>query len=152
MAHAEEMQIFERVIVRADEWRWVTFPRAVLGYALVPTWTVLTGRQSTDWTLIPFFLGVLVALRLVPVVLRKLLPFSPAVRAIWTERRELAKRYDSYQWQKLLGMGLGLAIYTVQTTPRPASLIALTGFCLLGGAVGMATWRRGGGRVHKQEV
>ncbi len=141
-AEAAEMGTVERIIVRADEPPWALVTRIAIGYALVPAWTTLAGRDSSPWTLIPFFVGVLASLRMVPVVCRKLLPFGAAARATWTARRQIAKQYDSYQWQKLLSVGLGLAVYAFQDTTRSHVQIGLTLFCLLSGAAALVIWRQ----------
>jgi hypothetical protein len=112
-----------------------------VGYLVVPAWSASTGGRSADWTVFPFFLAILVALRVVPAVLRKLLPFGGSVQAIWTERRQLAKRFDSYQWQKLFWIGLGLALYTLQSGRRFGALLTLMFICLLTGALGLLFWR-----------
>jgi len=41
------------------------------------------------------FIGLLVALRVGPAVLRMVLPFSRETKDIWFRRRQIAKRYDS---------------------------------------------------------
>jgi hypothetical protein len=41
-------------------------------------------------------------------VLRKVLPFSAEAKQIWSDRRQVAKLHDSYQWQKLFWVALGL--------------------------------------------
>ena len=57
-----------------------------------------------------FLLAGLFLLRLVPAALRRLLPFSTETQDVWRERRRLGKRYDSYQWRKLLWIGLGISL------------------------------------------
>jgi hypothetical protein len=63
------------------------------------------------------------------------------VRAVWAERRQMAKRFDSYQWQKLLWIGIGLTLRLAWSDRRPAALLALAVACLGAGALGLATWR-----------
>jgi hypothetical protein len=154
MSHAgtAEMRSVERIIVRAEDMPWAIVIRMAIGYALVPAWAMLTAGRFSQWTLIPFFVGVHLALRVVLVVFRKLLPFGPTAQAAWRSRRQIGQEYDSYQWQKLLPVGLGLAIYTFQTTPRSEAQIALTVFCALSGAAALAVWRRSGGRAQSGMV
>ena len=132
----------DRVLLRVDELPAAAVSRAVLGYLVVPAWSALIDQSSRQWTLIPFFLSVLVAVRVVPAVLRRILPFSATVRQTWTERRQLAKQFDSYQWQKILWIGLGLIAYMLVSGQRFASLILLSSFCLVAGAWGLWVWRR----------
>jgi hypothetical protein len=112
-----------------------------LGYLVMPIWSATVRAQTADWTLFPFFLVMLVSLRVVPALLRNLLSFEGSMQAIWAERRQLAKRFDSYQWQKLFWIGLGLALYAWQSGGRFRPLQVLTFICLLSGAIGLLTWR-----------
>src|SRR5262249_13078902 len=94
------MQLWGRGLGSLDQ-GWVgAFYRVGSGYLIVPTWSYALG-QGSGWSLIVFFAGVLLALRVVPAVLRKVLPFDAEVRTIWADRRQMAKRVDSYQWRKL---------------------------------------------------
>ena len=72
---------------------------------------LLLGSDGSDWTLVPFLLLVLLLLRVVPAVVRKVVPFSAELREAWSVRRRTAKLYDSYQWRKLMWIGAGLALY-----------------------------------------
>jgi len=101
----------------------------------------LWDENGSGWVLAPFLVGVLVALRVIPAVVRRLMPFSDAIQAVWGERRQLAKRCDSYQWQKLLWIGLGLALYTVLSGQYHTSRITICSVCLVSGALGLASWR-----------
>ncbi len=73
----------------------------------------LSGGSDQIWIDLVLFLALLIGLRVVPAVLRELLPFSAEAKQIWFDRRQIAKRYDSYQWQKLFWVGLGLLPYAV---------------------------------------
>jgi len=90
----------------------------------------------------------MLSLRIVPVFLRKLLPLSAEVKTIWAERRQLAKRYDSFQWQKLFFIGLGLAGYTLFSRALFPSTVAVSGFCVLFGAIGLVRWYTQTSRVR----
>ena len=94
-------------------------------------------------------MGVLLALRVVPAVLRKILPLSGAARTILAERRQMSKRFDSYQWRKLFWIGIGLATFALQSGRRFPALLILTFACVLAGAVGVMTWRY---RVRRQQA
>lgn len=117
------------------------FFRVALGYLVGPTWLWLTGAKRVAWSLFPFFLVVLLALRLVPAVLRRVIPFAASLQAVWAGRRRLAKRFDSYQWQKLFWFGLGLLLYAGTSPQRLAVLWDLTSVCLIAGGLGLLTWR-----------
>jgi hypothetical protein len=103
---------------------------------------VMSGLADSDWLLVPVLLAVFLALRVTPVVVRKLVPFSKSAQEVWVQRRTMAKRYDSYQWQKLLGFGIGLALYTVVSEQLSAARIAVTTFCLVCGVVGAIIWSK----------
>jgi hypothetical protein len=137
-----DMAAFERAVVGLDQYPWFGLLRVVLGYAIVPTWMVLTSGNGSGWTLVPFVLGILVALRLVPAVLRKLLRFGRDAQRVWYERRQLAKRFDSYQWQKLFWVGLGMTAYVYSSSRRPSALMFITWATLLSGALGQLIWLR----------
>ena len=88
------------------------------------------------------FVGLLIAMRLVPAVLRQIHSFSPEATKIWSQRRQIAKRYDSYQWQKLFWIGLGLSSHAFIGEGLKAGEIVVTAFCLLSGGAGLLLWRR----------
>jgi hypothetical protein len=106
------------------------------------------GNDRSITSFLLFFAGILVLLRVVPLCLRTLLPFSKEVQAVWFGRRMLSKQYDSYQWRKLFWIGLGLTGYTIlfgdiRTTHGVLALV-----CLLGGGAGLWVWHRLG--IDKQ--
>jgi hypothetical protein len=135
------MQLIEHASLAAQRPLWAGAIQLTVGYLSVLAWSRLIAAQGPGWTLFVFFLFVLLALRLVPAVLRRLMPFSRSVQAKWAERRVLAKRFDSYQWQKLFWMGLGTALYVLQSGERLGALLTLMFICLSSGAVGLAIWR-----------
>jgi hypothetical protein len=113
-----------------------------VGATIIPTFSWTSGRSGVDWRLVPFFLLALLTLRVVPVVVRRILPFSDEARDAWSRQRLLAKRFDSYQWRKLLWIGLGLGVsaaWAGQTGPVP-SVLAVA--CMLAGGLGAMMWRR----------
>ena len=110
----DEFSAYERTLLLLDQSPCGELYRIAIGYFLVP----LSSSSSSasvhpELTLACWFLGVLLALRLVPVVIRKILPFPERVVAVWAERRQIAKRFDSYQWRKLVWFGIGLSAYAV---------------------------------------
>lgn len=117
--------------------------RAVLGFALA--WVSAPWRaaaQPSFWTLLALLLAVLLALRLLLTAIRNILPFSQHLKAAWFQQRQLAKRFDSYQWSKLLWFGLGLATWLATQTQRRPGEIALVVVCLAAGSAGTFFWRR----------
>ena len=146
------MQTFERVLVALDRGAPGALYRVGVGFLMVPAWSRAIGKPESGWSLIVFFVGVLLGLRVVPAVLRKVLPFSAAVRTIWADRRQMAKRFDSYQWQKLFWIGIGLALFALQSGQRFPALLALTGTCLVTGAAGVLIWQYRVARHQAREV
>ena len=137
------------MLLHLDEPPFDGVVRIALGFATLPVLERVmqrSGLQSSPWALVPLFLGLLVTLRLVPAVLRKLLPFSPSIKSVWAERRQLAVRYDSYQWQKLFWIGIGLVGYAAATDRVWSAQGCLAAACLVSGAFGLARWR--GKKAH----
>jgi hypothetical protein len=121
---------------------WDSAYRALIGYGVAPACLQLSGANGASWKLLVFFLAVLVALRIVPGVLRRALPFSREVQTVWVERRALAKRYDSYQWRKLFGLGLGWLGYLLVTGKAQGVPLCVAVACLIAGTLGQAFWHR----------
>jgi hypothetical protein len=115
--------------------------RMAIGFWLIPVSTRLSGEPPSGARLLVFLVSVLLLLRLLPALARAVIPFSQSVRAIWFERRQLAKQYDSYQWQKLFWIGLGLSGQLVVSGARPAAWIVLAGVCVVSGLAGLIAWR-----------
>jgi hypothetical protein len=88
------------------------------------------------------FVGVLIGVRLIPAFIRRMAPFSDEVQAAWARRRQLAKRFDSYQWSKLLWFGVGMALHVFWAGRLSPGTLALVAFCLIGGGLGLWQWRR----------
>ncbi len=138
------MKSVERLLVGLETRPWDLLYRAGIGFAtlfLASRPWIVSGSDS-GWVLVPVLLAVLLALRVIPVVMRKLVPFSKSAQEVWVQRRTIAKRYDSYQWQKLFGFGIGLALYTVLSGQLSTARIAVSTACLLCGALGMIRWRQ----------
>ena len=141
----ERKTLSQRLLLAFDAPPWCQLWRIGLGYAIVPAWLRLTPPGAPRWTVFPFFVGALLAVRIVPAVIRRLIPFDGAVQATWRERRRLAKRFDSYQWQKLFWIALGLTIH-MSLSANPFAVVAtLTVICAVAGASGLVFWtfRRG---------
>lgn len=135
------LSVHERILLSAERFPWNAIYRIAIGYWMLPLFLRLSTKDDLGWSLLLWFVALLLTIRLLTAVLRKLLPFSKEVAAAWAERRLLAKRFDSYQWQKLFWFGAGLAAYTVSSGQSTWPVAALTAFCLIGGALGFLVWR-----------
>jgi len=129
------------MLVRLDQPPWSALFGVAIGYAVVPVWLSVTNSHLPGWTLAPFLLVVLASIRVVPAVLRKVLPFDRAAQQTWAERRRLAKRYDSYQWRKLFWIGAGLSLYAWTSGSRFRMLMLLAQWTLIAGAAGHIIWQ-----------
>jgi len=136
------MRVIEKLLIAAEELPWSSFYRAVIGFLLLPAFFILKGDAGSFPGFVLFFIAVLVCLRVIPMILRRLLPFSAEARGLWAERRILAKRFDSYQWQKLLGIALGLCSYLCVSRRFSPPLLGLAAACLICGVLGSFFWRR----------
>jgi hypothetical protein len=136
------MSSLERILLNLDSGSRSAIWRVVLGLGIPPVFRTLSGGQDQVWTSLVLFGGLLVALRVVPAVLRRALPFSVDAKKIWAERRNVAKQNDSYQWQKLFWIGLGLLPYAVIGDGLRIGELVVTLFCLIGGSMGLLFWRR----------
>jgi hypothetical protein len=136
------MNALEKAVVRLDEVPWSAIYRIAFGFLLIPISTWLFGDAGTRRMLVPVMFSLLILIRLIALVGRAVLPFSRDVKTLWYERRQLGKRYDSYQWRKLVWIGLGLAIaIPFFQVLRPVPVI-VTACCLASGAAGSLVWHR----------
>lgn len=131
----------ERPLLLLEQAPFGELYRVVIGYLIFPVFLHLPGVAEPTWGLILWFLAILLSLRVGPLLLRKALPFSDEILGIWSERRRMAKRFDSYQWRKLLWFGLGMSIYLVLAERAPRWGVALAVFCIIAGGVGQLIWR-----------
>jgi hypothetical protein len=113
-----------------------------LGLSIPPVFRVLSGDSDRIWIDLVLFLALLIGLRIGPAVLRKILSFSAEAKQIWFDRRQIAKLHDSYQWQKLFWVGLGLLPYAAVNGGLRTGEAVLTAICLIGGGAGLLIWRR----------
>jgi hypothetical protein len=136
------MQHLERYLVELDSGPSSAVSRVALGLCIPPVFRALSGGSDQIWIDVALFLALLIGLRVIPAVLRKVLPFSAEAKKVWLDRRQIAKRYDSYQWQKLLWIGVGLLPYGVVGGGLKIGETVLTVICLIGGGAGWLIWRR----------
>jgi hypothetical protein len=135
------MNVIEGFLVGLDRWPWGAICRVVLGFCIPPIFRMV-GNPDRVWMAPIFFIVLLIALREIPAVLRRALPFSPEAKNIWAERRNTAKTNDSYQWQKLFWIGLGLLSYSFIGDGLRNGEWVLTCICLVGGGAGLLFWYR----------
>lgn len=131
-----------KLILSFENSPWDVLYRAAVGCLVMPAAVCVFGKRPAALQLLAVFIAVLVSLRLIPGVLRRVLPFPREVKNTWAERRAMAKRYDSYQWRKLFGIGIGWLGYLVISGQTVGAPILMAGACLSAGAVGFACWRR----------
>jgi hypothetical protein len=134
------MRPFERFLVGLDGWPWSAIVRVVMGLCGPILAHALLGSDASVWSFPVFFIAALITLRIAPALVRFAAPFSAEAKVIWTRRRALAKRYDSYQWQKLFWIGLGLLLYVAIATDVGVGEILVTVICLIGGSAGLLVW------------
>lgn len=136
------MKFIEQFLVKLDSGLWSAISRVVLGCCIPPAFRAATGGYDGTWITLALFAGLLIGLRVIPAVLRMILPFSAETKAIWFQRRQIAKHYDSYQWQKLFWLGAGLLAFAAVGGGLRAGEQVLALFCLIGGGIGLALWRK----------
>jgi hypothetical protein len=136
------MSLIGKAVLGLETPPWDSLYRAVIGFYMMPAYYRLGGAGEPVWKLVAFFLVVLVLLRIVPGLMRRVLPFSREIKSVWAERRALARRYDSYQWRKLFGLGLGWLTFLFASGNTWATARILAGFCLIAGSLGMVFWHR----------
>ena len=136
------MQQIEKYLVELDSGSSSGVSRVALGLCIPPAFRALSGGSDRIWIDLVLFLGLLIGLRVIPAVLRKVLPFSAEAKKIWFDRRQIAKLHDSYQWQKLFWIGAGLLPYAAVGGGLTAGETVLTVICLAGGGAGLLIWRR----------
>ena len=133
----------ERLLIEVEAPPWNAAWRCMLGFVLLasyPTW--FAGGMLAVLGLLAWLLGALVMLRVIPGVLRRVLPLSESVQARWRQKRGLGRMHDCHQWRKLFWIGLGMAAYCVYSASAPAAPMSVALGAMVGGVIGMARWRR----------
>lgn len=139
---ALQKRSYEQLLLRLDEGTIGALYRVAIGFVTIPAYDFLFGNPGSDWTIVPFLLAVLFLLRFGLAVVRKLIRFPADVVETWAVRRRTAKYYDSYQWRKMLWVGIGLGLFLVISGEYRPMTVALTVFCLLSGIAGAVIWSR----------
>jgi hypothetical protein len=136
------MKSLEQFLVRLDSGPWNAVSRVALGFCIPPVFRLLSGGRDQIWITLALFIVFLIGLRVGPAVLRAVLPFSAETKGIWFQRRQSAKLHDSYQWQKLFWMGLGMLVFAMSGGGLGTGEQVLTAICLVGGVAGLLLWQR----------
>lgn len=132
----------DKLLLQIERQPFAALYRVAIGFLLLPTYQTLVGNLDSTINFLLFFICVLLVMRFVPLVLRKLLPCSREIQVLWFSRRNLGKEYDSFQWRKLLWIGLGMAAYMLVYGDRRATHWIVAAVCVIGGAVAHWIWRR----------
>ena len=144
------MKSLEKFLVGLDSGPWSAAYRAVIGFCVPDILRLLSGGRDQIWLSLLLFMGLLVALRVGPAILRMILPFSREAKDIWFQRRQIAKLHDSYQWQKLLWIGIGMLVFAATVGGLRVGEQAVMLLCLVGGAAGLLIWYRSGAAQARQ--
>lgn len=128
---------------------WQSVFRIAYGFGVALLIQRLRPGAVPMWELLLLFLAALFLLRIMPLVPRKVLPFSKALKAAWFEQRQLAKRYDSYQWAKLLWIGFGIGAHVLYSGRPQTNEGALALACILAGGLGTMMWLRAQAAVKR---
>lgn len=122
--------------------------RFAVGLIIVPLLTLVLHRDASYLAVLSSLLIVLCLLRVIPAIARRLIPFSPEVQKLWSERRQTAKRHDSYQWQKMFWLGAGLLMYSATSSSITSAPGIIAGSLLLVGSIGFVRWSRLSSRLN----
>jgi hypothetical protein len=142
MSAAPNLTTSERVLVSLDAFPLGALMRVVIGYATLVTWQFVRDGIAAEWQVALWFVAVLLAIRLVPAMLRKILPLPSGAVAVWVYRRRLAKLADSYQWRKLFWLGVGMTAYVASAESPSRWEIGLAVAAVVSGAFAEWVWRR----------
>jgi hypothetical protein len=134
------MTTFDKLLISIDRSSLSAALRALFGFICIPLLSFLGLDVHSTLVVTGGLLLQMLSLRIVPVLVRKVLPLSGEANAVWTERRQIAKRYDSFQWQKLFFIGLGMACYMLLSQEILTSTMTVSSCCILFGAIGLARW------------
>jgi hypothetical protein len=114
--------------------------RAVLGAGFVLALRALRPHAGALLA-VAALLALLFAVKAGAAVARRAVPASPRVRAAQEWRRNLARVHDSYQWRKLLWVGLGM-LAAAADGEGAAWELPLAAACTAAGGAAEVVWRR----------
>jgi hypothetical protein len=147
MSDSMEASAWEKAALSLDVGFLGAAHRIVTGFLAIPLITRFSGPHPSFLTLGAGVIGILAMVRAVALVGRQAIPFSKPVRAIWFDRRQVAKSYDSYQWRKLLWVGFGLFAHIVWSGEFVAGEMSASSFFFLAGLLGTIKWHMADPRV-----
>ena len=137
---SDTLSSLESLLGKATQPPWFGFYLIPTGYLVVPAFHTTFGPAGPAWALVAVLLCLLLGLRVGAALLRRRLPVPRTVANAWTQNRILAKRYDSYQWQKLFWIGVGILIYALPLAGSQVTPIGLAFTCLASGGLGVLRW------------
>lgn len=140
-AGSNQLRGIEKLLWLLDEVPLDTLHRAVLGFGLPPFQQLALGSGATATLHVACLLGTLLVLKFGFGVVRRFFPASAELKAAWRERRMLGKAYDSYEWQKMLGYGLGMMAFNLWSRPAQSFHTGIAASCLLAGILGTIFWQ-----------
>jgi len=114
--------------------------RIAVGIAVFPFTDLLFKKRDSIATYMAGLLIVLLLTRLLPLFIRKIIPFPTSIKQAWFNRRNTGKNYDSFQWKKLLWIGVGMLFYLVFSGFWGIARVFPTAVCLISGAIGIYRW------------
>ena len=129
------------LLIKLDEFPVSALIRLALGYAIAPFGESLAEPDAIGWRISLLYVAVLVMMRILPGLLRWAVTFPPEATAVWVHRRQLAKRFDSYQWRKLLWFGIGMAAYVAITERVEPWTVVLAALSVGVGLLGEVLWQ-----------
>jgi len=137
-----ELRPVEELMISLTTQPWCAIYLVPTGFVVFPIFCLLFGETGAVWELATVFCGVLLVVRFGTAIVRRFLPISDNVRQGWYRNRVIAKRYDSYQWQKLFWVGLGIFAYAVGWGGLRPAPMALAAACMIVGGIAAAVWRK----------
>jgi hypothetical protein len=149
---SSEMRPAEKLLVSLTKPPWCAAYLVPAGFLIFPIYHYFVGDSHSGSVLALVFFGVLLVIRFGPVFVRRLIPVSREVQAGWFQNRILAKRYDSYQWQKLFWIGLGIFGYAASFGELGGMSTVLAAICVLVGGVAAIVWRKRRLAIREREL
>jgi hypothetical protein len=131
----------ERLLFALDESPFDAIWRIAVGLAVFPFTDFLFKKKDSMVSSIEGLLIVLFLTRLLPLFIRKIIPFSASIKQAWFKRRNTGKNFDSFQWKKLLWIGAGMLFYVAFSGSWEIGRVLPVVVCVIAGAIGMYRWR-----------
>jgi hypothetical protein len=141
LAPVSRIRGFDRVLLELDRNPSSFIYRGIIGLLAAHVASRFQPYPHAHWIYLAVIFLSLFILRVSAALLRRLVPVSSVVREIWGKRRGLGKNFDSYQWSKLLGFGLGIGLHWIAVHRWWTIESTVASCCVLSGAIGMIRWR-----------